>query len=211
MNQFSFHTKLDQTLLLGRRAKNILELLRGIETVPDSSIYYHTHRFLQQHHYLSPEPPNDFAYWVHEVLNEQELGEALSSIDIVQFHSLRDLRTRFLEILRNHHKSSNIETRVPRGQEFHFMGCRTFVLRTPYVAENLGQFKEMLKLVSINSIYHHVFDSKLRLQKKGNDFSIWFRDLGNENLAEEVERLDPYTYTLEGLRNRIVQLVEQND
>ncbi len=89
------------------------------------------------------------------------------------------------------------------------MSSRTFVLRTPYVAEDLGQFQEMIKLVSINSIYYHVFDARLRLQRTENDFSRWFRDLGKKRLAEEVERLDPYTHTLEGLRKRIVSLVEK--
>lgn len=208
MNPFFFYTKLDQTLLLGTKARTIGELVDGIRTVPESSIYYHTHRFLHQHHYLSPEPPNDFAYWVREVLNEQELGEAISSVDIVQFHSLEALRERFIEIL-SRPRSPGRESAAPEGQEFHFMGSRIFVLRTPHVAENIGQFIEILKLISINSIYYHVFDAKLRLQKGGNDFSLWFRDLGMEPIANELERLDPYTYTLEGLRKRIVTMVER--
>ena len=85
MSVFTFHTKLDQTLILGLKARTVEELLDGITRVPDSSIYHHTHRFLQQHHYLSPEPPNDFAYWVSEVLVDSVLGEQLSSVDTVQF------------------------------------------------------------------------------------------------------------------------------
>ena len=82
MEPFRFCTKLDQTLLLGRRAKNIGELLEGIKAVPQSSIYYNTHRFLQAHHYLTPEPSNDFAYWITDVVNERILGEKLSSLDM---------------------------------------------------------------------------------------------------------------------------------
>jgi len=84
----SVQNKLDQTLLLGRTAHTIPELLEGITEIPESSIYYHTHKFLHQHHYLSPEPPNDFAYWVTEVLNIPDLGEKISSVDIVQYHRL---------------------------------------------------------------------------------------------------------------------------
>ena len=91
------------------------------------------------------------------------------------------------------------------------MASRTFVLHTPYVARTLTEFREALKQVSINSLYYHIFDAKLRLEKGENDFSRWFRDSGRVELAEEVARLDPYSYTLEGLRNKIVKLGEKYD
>jgi Family of unknown function (DUF5752) len=46
MGAFHFFTKHDQVLLLGLRARTIQELLTDIRSVPDSSIYFHTHRFL---------------------------------------------------------------------------------------------------------------------------------------------------------------------
>ncbi len=211
MNEFYFKTKLDQTTLLGIRAKNIQELLDGIKSVPEASIYYHTHKYLHQHHFLSPEPPNDFAYWITEVINEARLGEIMSSMDIVQFHTLADLRRRFVELLSEYLRENHKSPMAPQGQEFHFMASRMFVLQTPYVATTLTEFREALQRVSVNSLYYHIFDAKLRLEKNENDFSRWFRDLGKIQLADELARLDPYTYTLEGLRNKIVKLVEQHD
>src|SRR5574341_1453708 len=104
--EFRFNTKFDQTILLGKKARNVAELIDGIWSVPDASIYFHTHKFLQQHHYLSPEPPNDFAYWVTNVLNEETLGEHLWSIDIVQFHSIAALRNRIAELVQAYLQSS---------------------------------------------------------------------------------------------------------
>lgn len=208
MSEFRFHTKLDQTILLGRRARNIKELLEGIESVPGSSIYYHTHRFLQQHHYLSPEPPNDFAYWVNEVLGDAALGEKLSSVDIIQFHSIQDLRNTLVATVAEYVKSMEKISDCQPGQEFHFMSCRTFVLPTAYTASTLEEFKDVLDRVSINSIYFHMFDARLRLDQEENDFSRWFLDLGYKHLAEQVSRLDPYSYTLEGLRKSIIKLVD---
>jgi hypothetical protein len=211
MNEFHFNTKLDQTILLGRKAKNIAELLDGIREVPESSIYYHTHRFLQQHHYLSPEPPNDFAYWISGVLNDEILGEELSSVDIIQFSSLSDLREQFVRIMQQHIRTAEKSRDCPHGEEFHFMASRTFVFRTHYVAHDLREFRDILRHVTIESLYYHVFDAKLRLEKGENDFSRWFRDLGNPELADELARLDPYSYTLEGLRNQILSLGEKYD
>ena len=71
---FKFYTQLHIPELTGLKAANLQELLDLIKTVPGSVIYHHTHRFLQQHQYLSPEPPNDFAYWITGILGEEELG-----------------------------------------------------------------------------------------------------------------------------------------
>ncbi len=209
MDPFSFHTKYDQTILLGRKARNLKSLLEGIQAVPENSIYYHTHRFLLQHHFLSPEPPNDFAYWVAEVLNDDVAGEKLSSGDIVQYDSIGDVRTYFATVLEEHLQTVEHLTECPRGEEFHFMACRSFVLTTPYVAANLGDFVSILSQISISALYFHVFDAKLRLKRGENDFSRWFSDIGYPALADEVRRLDPYTHTMEGLRSHIMKLVQR--
>jgi len=206
--EFRFSTKLDQTILLGKKATNVLELLDGIKTVPDSSIYFHTHKFLQQHDYLSPEPPNDFAYWVTNILNEAVLGENLSSMDIIQFHKISDLRNRFIEIIVAYLRCAYRPVAAPPGQEFYFMSSQTFVLQTAHLAHNLAEFKEILKKVSIHSLYYHVFDAYLRMEQEENDFSMWFRRIGETELAAKVRSLDPYMYTLEGLRQEIIRLVD---
>jgi len=209
MLPFAFHTKLEQTLLLGRKARNLRMLTDGIREVPDASIYHHTHRFLLQHHYLSPEPPNDFAYWVTEVLNDKVLGERLSSIDIIQFGSIGALRERLLAVLEDHAASVERIVDAPRGEEFHFLASRMFVLPTTYVAASLDQFREFLGRVTINSIYYHMFDARLRLGRGDNDFSRWLDDEGFRDLAAEIRNLDPYTQTLEGLRNRLTAMVSE--
>lgn len=208
-SEFRFKTKLDLTILLGKKATNVPSLLEGIRAIPDASIYYHTHKFLQQHHYLSPEPPNDFAYWVTNVLNEASLGERLSSIDIIQFHTIGELRNRFIGIIDDYRRESARVVESPSGEEFYFMASQTFVLETPYTARTLEEFVRSLKEVTIQSLYFHMFDSRLRLEHEENDFSVWFRKMGEVRLAEAVRRLDPYTQTLEGLRKRIIQLTEQ--
>ena len=209
--EFRFNTKLDQTILLGTKAKNIPELLNGLRSAPDVSIYFHTHKFLQQYHYLSPEPPNDFAYWVTNILNEAALGERLSSIDIIQFDKISSLRKRFVKIIEDYLETSHRSVDAPAGQEFFFMSAQTFVFATPYAAHNLGEFREILSKVSVHSLCYHVFDAALRMEQGENDFSVWFRKMGPGSLAGRVRRLDPYTYTLEGLRQKLIQMVAQYD
>jgi hypothetical protein len=208
---FHFMTRLNLVELLGRRAKNVRELLSGLREIPGSSVYYHTHRFIQQHHYLSPEPPNDFAFWVTNALGHDALGERLASIDTVRFRSLGTLRAAFVDILTQalDGRRAPVADCQP-GEEFHFMSCRTFILPTPYEARSLGEFREIVQKISIDSIYFHVFEARLRLEKGDNDFSDWFEDLGENELAGALSRLDPYTCTLEGLRQQIIQIVGEH-
>lgn len=84
------------TRLTGRHAADLAELVEHLRTVPGSVIFHHTHHFLVQHQHLSPEPPNDFAFWVTNVLQEEALGERLAAIRTVQFPSPRELRERII-------------------------------------------------------------------------------------------------------------------
>ncbi|MCD6133410.1 MAG: hypothetical protein J7J16_03740 [Deltaproteobacteria bacterium] len=204
---FYFHTQFNLVEILNKKSKNVIELLEGIKVVPDSSIFYHTHKFLEQHHYLLPEPANDFAYWISDVLEEKTLGEEIGSVDIVDFPSIRELRNRFIEILEEHIDKNRPVRNCTEGSEFHFMACKTFILPTPYIAHNLKEFKEILRKISKSSLYFHIFEARIRLGKVDNDFSRWLRDLGKDRIAAEISHLDPYTYTLEGLREKIISII----
>ncbi len=209
---FKFSTRLNLTELTGLRATTLAQLLDLINSVPGSSIYHHTHRFLQQHQYLSPEPPNDFAYWVTDILGEDELGERLASIDTMLYSTIRDLRKKISLTIENYLKDSPFaKLRFARsGEEFYFVKSVSFILPTNYVVYDLKEFVEVLKKITFDSIYFHVFEARLRLEKPTNDFSCWIENcLGEKELADSISGSDPYTRTLEDLRKTIIQLVER--
>jgi len=210
---FKFYTRLHLSELTGLRASTLGQLLSLIKKVPGACIYHHTHRFLQQHQYLSPEPPNDFAYWVSEVLGDDELGEKLASIDTVQFSTIRSLREVITARIEDHMKdnpASNLEF-ARQGEEFHFIKSISFVLPTNYVACDLKEFSDILKKITIDSIYYHIFESRLRLETGRNDFSSWIEtSVGNKKLADDIAKLDPYTRTLENLRKTLIKNIEKN-
>ncbi|MFQ5797258.1 MAG: DUF5752 family protein [Bacteroidota bacterium] len=208
-NRFHFHTRLILLELTGRRARNLKELLEGIREVPESVIYHHTHHFLQQHLYLSPEPPNDFSYWVREALDEDVLSERLSSIDTCEFNDIESLRAAIVEVIEAHLKNGEDLRQSPPGEEFNFMKAVTFILPTRYQATTLQEFADAIQKVTVNSLYFHIFEARLRLGRTGNDFSRWLEDsLGEVGIAQKIARLDPYTHTLEGLRKKIRSYLE---
>lgn len=207
---FQFYTRQNLTFLTGRKAKNLLELLSGIREAPEMSIYHHTHHYLEQHEFLSPEPPNDFAYWITNMLQDKLLGEEIASIDLRQYSNINKIRSRFIEVI-EFSLNQNMESAprvVPPGGEFHFMNAHTFVFPTKFIAHNLNEFAECLKEVSVNSIFYHVLEAQLF--KKIPTFSEWLStSLNEKELAEEFSKLDPYTQTLENLRILILSLVKK--
>jgi hypothetical protein len=89
------------------------------------------------------------------------------------------------------------------------MSAIKFSLLTRYQAWDLKEFSECLKKVSISSLYLHIFEARLRPPLGINDFSHWFKtELREDGLAEKVANLDPYTHTLDGLRNKIQGIIE---
>ena len=208
---FKFYTRLHLSELTGLRATTLGQFLGLIKTVSGSCIYHHTHRFLQQHQYLSPEPPNDFAYWVADVLGEDELGERLASIDTMQYSTIRALREKIVVTIEDYLKNNPLaKLKFARaGEEFHFIKSVSFVIPTNYVVYDLEGFIEVLKKITIDSIYFHIFEARLRLERQTNDFSNWIEtSIGNRELADQISRLDPYTRTLEDLRRTIIRILE---
>jgi hypothetical protein len=207
---FRFFSRLSLTVLTGAKAKDLGELLENLKTVPESVIYHHTHQFLQQHQYLAPEPPNDFAYWATHMLQDEKLGERLAAIDTIRFSSLNDLRQALVSAVESHLEKHKNLRQVPDGKEFHFMSAIRFSVPTPHQAHDLAEFADRLKKVSLSSLYLHVFEARLRPPLGINDFSNWFeKELGEKALAQKVAGLDPYSQTLEGLRSKMIGLIEK--
>lgn len=208
MNSFIFRTRINQIELIGKRAKNLEELIEQIKKVPSASIYHHTHRFLEQHIFFSPEHPNDFSYWVTTSLGLKQLGEIIASVEIFEFKDIENLRKKFIEVIQNYLQKNSFFRNCIQGEEFNFMSSKMFILNTPFQAYNLEDFLNCLKKITIHSFYFHMFEAKMRLQKGENDFSRWLKDNGFQRLGEQIAFLDPYTHTLEGLRKKIIKLIE---
>jgi len=206
---FRFYTRFYLSELTGLRASNLPELLGLIKEASDSAIYHHTHRFLLQHQYLSPEPPNDFAYWVTAALNEDRLGEKLASIDTMRYLTIRELREKIISTIESYLKAcpNSAKRYAPGDEVFYLLKCVSFVMPTAHVANDLREFVEVLKKITIDSIYFHMFEARLRLERKTNDFSLWIESIGEKDLANKILKLDPYTFTLEDLRKTLIQMV----
>ena len=204
---FTFHTELRLVALTGVKALSVSDLRAALQKLPGSSVFYHTHQEYLAHNFEKPIYYNDFARWVHTALREEALAEKLTSLDLLAFTSIRELRSALV---------STIDDYLPNmrrpGLEchpddaFHFCKSKSFILPTGVVATNIPDFFRKLPSVSTASLYFHFFEARLRLHRRTNDFSRWIKDRGRPDLAEAIDGLDPYIRTLDELRNAIVAL-----
>jgi len=209
---FTFVTRLHLLELTGLRASNLSQLLDCIKKLPISSIYYHTHAFLQEYQYLAQDSPNDFAYWVSVALGEVELGEQLSGIDTMRFLKITELQGAIVQTIEDYLKDNELaKLRFARkNEEFHFIRSTNFIIPTKFIAYDLKEFVDILKKITKDSIYFHVFEARLRLERPSNDFSAWiWHALNDKDLADKISSLDPYTRSLEDLRKVIIRMIER--
>lgn len=209
---FTFCERFHLTESTGQRASTLNELLALLKEVPGACIYHHTHRSLQQHEYLSPEPPNDFAYWITDALGEEELGEKVASIDIIQFGTIRALRDKIIETISGYLAQHPEFGSKPCSESkvFFFLKSVSFIAPTRYQVNTLAELADRLENATLDSVYFHIFEARLRLENESNDFSNWIESsLGRTDLAEAIARLDPYTYALDDLRKKVVRIIRE--
>lgn len=211
MDTFEFKGCIEIKELLGNKADDELKLLELIEEVPTDSIYYHMHSYFLRHRYITEPYPNDFANWAALQVRDRVLGEKLASVTSGRFKSLEEIRLELVDIIDKHLSAVHTIPFVGNGQPFYFMKSKIIEVPTDVGATTFGEFTEALKTVDASAIYNHIFEARLRVRKGKSDFSLWLKEvLGRKDLADKIEMIDSYMYSLEGLRNKLVQLCEQD-
>ncbi len=194
--------------LTNRTASDLNELLDGIREVPPNSIFLHMHQSFLKYHFFPPEYTNDFSAWVSHHLGDDALAEKFSELDPFDYANIEDLRQRLIKILEEHTRDGIARGRVRQGEEFYFNQSVTIEMLTDLRATNLREFRECLEKIPLTSLYYHIFEARLRLERKTDDFSYWIEDsLGIPELAEKIRRMDPYMYSLEDLRRELIKLL----
>ena len=207
---FYFNSAAHLLRILREQANTLAELLEALRTVPDDSIFQHTFRTLQEHHFIRQGFSNDFAHWSVSACNEPVLAEQLASVDVREFTAIEGLRNRMVQIVDQFLKENPRAASHSGHEPFYFCASDIVVLPTSFVADSLPAFLDGLKKVSIHSIHHHFIEARLRLHLMSNDFSQWLEEeLGLTHTADLIERIDIYTNTMEGVRQQIARGVEQ--
>jgi len=207
---FYFNTSAHLMRITKYKANTLAELLDALRDCPEDSIFQHTLRTLEEHHFLRAGFSNDFAHWVLAACNEPSLAEALAGVDVREFTSVAEMRERFIRILERYLcQNPESSTRIA-DETFYFCASDMVVMPTSFQAHTLHEFAEGVRRVSVHSIHHHFIEARLRIKLMSNDFSQWLHeDAGLTETARLLNRIDIYTATLEDVRQRIVRIVER--
>jgi uncharacterized protein DUF5752 len=204
-----YFTSSAHLLRIGRqRATTLAELFDALHTCPDDSIFQHTFRTLEEHHFIRQGFSNDFAHWAFTACDEVVLAEHLAGVDVRDFTSIAALRDHVIKIVADYiHWNPNSQGRVAR-EPFYFCSSEIVVLHALFTAATLPQFSEGLARATVHCIHHHFIEARLRLKLMSNDFSRWLQEeLRLPEMARAVNRIDIYTATLEDVRRQILGIV----
>ncbi len=207
---FYFNTSAHLLRITALKAKTLAEFLEALRACPEDSIFQHTFRTLQEHHFIREGFSNDFAQWVLTDCNQPGLAEQLANVDVREYTSLGELRNRFIQIVEEHVKTSPADASRVADETFYFCAADTVMMPTKFVAQSMQDFANGVREVSVHSIHHHFIEARLRLKLMSNDFSQWLlEDVGLTETARALNRIDIYTGTLEDVRRQIVRVIER--
>jgi hypothetical protein len=208
---FQFLSTASLEKLTGKKAYSLEELLTLIEACPDSSIFYHTFSAFLKMREVQVPFNSDFAIWVSRSLNERALAEKLMAIDLAEHNTIKSLRKRLVEIIEGYREQKPGAFQKTADEPFYLYDVVRIVYLTDKFAYDLKSFRELLSSISIYSLYFHFIESRLDTQLQADDFSTWIQEsLHIPSLAHEIRRIDINVYTLEGLRSRIIRLIDDH-
>ncbi len=193
----------------GLKTATLSELIHAVRVVAPQAVFHHTHQSYLKGTQVAPEYTNDFAVWVAQSLEERALAEKLASMDFYSMRSAEEIRTSLINILEDYQKNFPTPRSARKGEEFFFNSSVTLVIPTGLSVFNLNEFKSSLQKVGPSSIYYHFFEAHVRLESPSDDFSFWIeQSLGRKDLCNRIRQVDPYLYSLEGLREKLLELTE---
>jgi hypothetical protein len=207
---FQFLSSASLERLTGQKAESLDGLLGLIKTCQDTSIFYHTFSAYMKMREIRLPYNNDFTYWISTSLNEKALAEKIMAIDLAEYNTLGGLRMRLIEIIEAYKNQSPRAFRKKADDPFYLYDVIRIVYLTDKFAYDLKSFRDVLATISIYSIYFHFIECRLERELCVDDFSTWIeRSLGFPDLARKINKIDLSAYTMEGLRTRIVQLIDE--
>jgi hypothetical protein len=207
---FYFNTSEHLLRISQEKATTLSELSEALQHCPAGSVFQHTFRTLQEHHFIRQGFSNDFAHWALSACNQPALAEHLAGVDVRDFTSIEDLRQSLVSILEDYVAHKPGDGGRAAHEPFYFCVADIVVLPTSFAPDTLPGFVDALKQVSIHSIHHHFIEARLRLKLMSNDFSQWLlEEMQLPDAARAVNRIDIYTATMENVRQQIIHIVER--
>lgn len=202
---FVFKSAYYLSLYTKRRARNLRQLAEGIRAADPGVIFHHVFHVVFAKHLLHPYYTNDFARWVGEELNDDDLAIELSSISGAEPATVEDVRRELLAVL-----EPRADERAAR-REFVFVSMVPIVYEVGLKAETLAEFLDAVAAAPPESVAYHFVTARVLYGNGRNDFSRWLvKEFGLTSAADALSRIDPLIYNDERqLKSEVVRTLER--
>jgi len=208
---FQFRSSASLEMLTGRKAYTLTALLHLIHTCTESSIFYHTFSAFLKMREVHVPYNSDFALWVYRQLGEKALAERMMAVDFGEYNTVESLRRRLEGIIESHEAFRPGAFAKKADEPFYLYDVQRFVYLTDKFAYDLKSFREVLPTISLYSLYYHFIESRIETKLQTDDFSNWIeKGLGLSGLARKIRSIDISAYDLEGLRGRMIRLIDDH-
>jgi hypothetical protein len=196
----------------GRWAGTVRELREQLVTVEDASLYHHFWGRLLLPQFDEPEYNNDFASWASHSLHDKALAERLSAVNPTAYSSMEDVRHELIDLIEGRLDESELLAWRQADYGFYFMRAQMVVFETSVRVEGPADLRAALEHVSEGTIFYHFIDARRRTEHRRDDISLWLESCGEQYqpLAGALHNIDPYFSSLFGLRQRLINTVEQH-
>jgi len=205
---FELYTLAHVTRRRGQTASTPRELLASLATCSDESIYHHVIVAMRSQLGVTGRVSNDLAQWAACSLKREELGERLAMADL-DCHTIADLRKSLCQIVGDYLEAFPASADEVAETPFYF--CEGLDVEVPVDsrARTLEEFRQCVEEMSGESFYLHFVAPRSRRERQSNDFSVWLEtSLGLGALAKKINEIDLMDSTLEGARERILELID---
>ena len=205
---FTFYECMSLLQTTGLKTATLQEFIDALRVVSPGAVFHHTHQSYLKDALLVPEYTNDFSIWVANYLEERALAEKLAGIDFYSIVSIEEIRKVIIQILEDYKENFPPPRPARPSDQFFFNDAITLVIPTGLIARDLDDLKTAIRQVGPSSIYYHFFEARIRVKGPSDDFSFWAeQSLGLSNLGQNIRQLDPYLYSLEGLREKLIETI----
>ena len=205
---FELYTLAHVTRRRGQTASTPRELLASLETCSDESIYHHVIVAMRSQLGGTGRVSNDFAQWAACSLKREELAERLAMADL-DCQTIAELRHALCQILRAYLEKFPASADEEAESPLYF--CEGMDVEVPVDARarTLEEFRQCIEEMSGESFYLHYVAPRTRRGQQSNDFSVWLENnLGLGALARKINEIDLMDSTLDGARERILELID---
>ena len=196
----------------GKKAQNLRELRDYSGEISLDSIYYHFWGGLLRPKFDDPEYHNDFAIWARHSLHDKILAERLAVIDPNEFGSLEELRQELVEILDERIYEEEYPLWARSDDQFEFIRSQIVIFNTHHIVSEPIEFVDALPKMSLGSIFFHFIDALRRNPDSIDDLRVWLGRFEKkyQNVIHKLASIDPYFLTLNQLRTKVANILEQN-